>query len=64
LDECSATNIVLDTTGAATLPFPGGRIVAPMNLVGLQWEFGIRSDHPGGCMADFTIDDIRLVPAP
>lgn len=63
IDTCPAPNIVLDAAGTATLALPGNFGVGrPTALAGMQWEFRVPTDRAGGCTADFTIDDIRLIP--
>jgi hypothetical protein len=60
IDECHAASSVAVAPGTTTLTFAGGG--NGHVLAGLQWEFTVPDDPPGGCTADFTIDDIRLVP--
>jgi hypothetical protein len=61
VDECFATSSVPVASGTTTLTFAdAGRGTSNM-LAGLQWEVTVPDDPPGGCRADFTIDDIRLV---
>jgi len=49
-------------TRAATLECAGnGRVFLTPAVPGMQWELDLASDHPGGCVADFTVDDIKLV---
>lgn len=64
LDESAAASIVPVTAGATTLLFgESAGVSQPSVLAGMQWEFTL----PGGtmgCNADFTIDDIRLIPLP
>ena len=33
-------------------------------LAGMQWELELPIDQPGGCTADFTLDDVNLVSKP
>jgi hypothetical protein len=62
IDECHAAGSVPVAAGTTTLTFPdSGNAVGPTELAGLQWEVSVPSDHPGGCTADFAVDDIRLV---
>jgi hypothetical protein len=58
IDECHAASSVPVVPGTTTLTFAGGSLHA---LAGVQWEVTVPDDPPGGCIADFTIDDIRLV---
>jgi hypothetical protein len=60
IDECHAAASVAVGPGTTTLTFAGG--VGASALAGLQWEVTVPDDAPGGCTADFTIDDIPLVP--
>jgi hypothetical protein len=36
----------------------------PPALLGVQWELGLPADGARTCAADFTLDDLRLLPAP
>jgi hypothetical protein len=63
LDQSDAAPVVPVTAGTTTLVFSGPAGVGRQStaLAGMQWELTL----PGGalgCSADFTIDDIRLVP--
>lgn len=60
LDECSASTSVAVGTGLTTLPLPRGD--AGRVLGGLQWELGLPSGGAATCVADFTLDDLRLAP--
>lgn len=64
LDECVATSTLVVAGGTTTLSLPdSGGLGRQTTLAGMQWEFSVPTDRPGGCTADFTIDDIRLVSA-
>jgi hypothetical protein len=62
IDECFATSSVAVAPGTTTLTFADGGSGASRMLAGLQWEVTVPDDPPGGCRADFTIDDIQLLP--
>jgi hypothetical protein len=65
LTQCFAATTVTVMAGITTVPLPdpaGGEDAQA--LAGMQWELGLPSDGSKRCSADFTIDDIRLVPAP
>jgi len=48
--------------GTTTLGFAGEwGAGGATELAGMQWELALSSDQPGGCVADFTLDDIKLV---
>jgi hypothetical protein len=48
--------------GATTLGFADERAAGgATELSGMQWELDLPTDQPGGCAADFTLDDIKLV---
>ena len=64
IDECfAASNVAVASGGTTTLSFgdAAGRSGGQTVLTGLQWEVTVPDNPPGGCNADFTIDDIRLV---
>jgi len=56
----SVTPGVPVVAGTTTLGFADQRSGAT-ELAGMQWELDLASDQPGGCVADFTVDDIKLV---
>jgi hypothetical protein len=63
IDQCFANESVLVTAGTTTLMFPadagaGRDQRGGAALAGMQWELSVPA---GGCTADFTIDEIRLV---
>jgi hypothetical protein len=62
-DQCFASLAVPVALGATTVTIVkqrGGQTA----LAGVQWEFSVPTGQSGGCKADFTIDDVRLVPGP
>jgi len=65
LDDCFADTATAVTAGLneVSFPVPGGDQPTSA-LVGMQWELGLPADGARTCAADFTLDDLRLLPAP
>ena len=65
IDQCFTMHSVAVATGETTLTLSDGSGVGgPTALAGMEWEFSVPTDRPGGCTADFALDDVRLVPKP
>jgi hypothetical protein len=58
----SVTSGIPVVAGTTTLGFADARGAGgATELAGMQWELDLPNNEPGGCVADFTLDDIKLV---